>query len=844
MLESVQSPLSKESNKDGARIRVRGKFLFAGVDKLYIRGVTYGTFHPGEDGVQFPPQRKVDQDFQQMFASGINAVRVYTPPPLWLLDLAWQRGLYVMVGLPWEQHIAFLDQAGLPKAIEQRVRAAVRESSGHPAILCYVVGNEIPAPIVRWHGRRRIERFIRRLYKAVKAESPATLVTYVNYPTTEYLDLPFLDFFCFNVYLETPERLEAYISQLQNLAGDKPLVMAEIGLDSRRNGDTKQAETLDWQIRTIFAAGCAGMFVFAWTDEWYRGGYDIEDWDFGLTMRDRQPKAALSVVTRTFADAPFPPGVQWPSMSVVVCTYNGARTLRDCLEGLKAMTYPNFEVIVVDDGSKDESAAIAEQYPVRLIRTPQNGLGSARNTGLEAATGEIVAYIDDDARPDPHWLHYLGWTYLQTDYAAVGGPNIPPPEDGPIAECVANAPGGPVHVMFTHRDAEHIPGCNCSFRRDQLTAVGGFDPRFRSAGDDVDVCWSFLERGWKIGFHPGAMVWHHRRPSLRTYWKQQKGYGKAEALLEAKWPSKYNSFGHVTWAGRLYGKGLTRALGQWRVYHGFWGSAPFQRLYTARPHSLASLMLTPEWYLLNLMLTVLVVVSASHGFLRYSAIPLLVSVFVPLLSVARSVSEAQFLHTRLRYRLLTGVLHIVQPLARLWGRLAHGLTPWKRRGVHEWAGLHRRVLRVWSEQWKAPEEWLTLVEGLLRSEDVSVQRGGDYDTWDIQTRGGFAGIVRLKLAIEEHGGGKQMLLFRLEPSVTRMAGVALTLMSLISVVAYIDQSVQLSAVFVMGAVLVLYRMITDCTVAAATVHYSLEGLSEKSSATTKAVSTVVYLGSS
>jgi O-antigen biosynthesis protein len=844
MLESVLTQRSEQVDKRGMRIRVRGKFLFAGEAKLYLRGVTYGTFHPDKTGAQFPPRQQVDEDFQQMAASGVNAVRVYTPPPFWLLDLAWQHGLYVMVGLPWEQHIAFLDQAGLQKAIEQRVRAAVRESSNHPAVLCYVVGNEIPAPIVRWHGRRRVERFIRRLYRAVKAEAPETLVTYVNYPTTEYLDLPFLDFFCFNVYLETPDKLDDYLAQLQNLAGDKPLVMAEIGLDSRRNSDAKQAETLDWQIRTIFAAGCAGMFVFAWTDEWYRGGYDIEDWDFGLTTRNREPKPALRAVANAFEGPPFPAGIQWPKFSVVVCTYNGARTLRNCLEGLKAMTYPNFEVIVVDDGSKDDTATIAAQYPFQLIQTENCGLGSARNTGLKAANGEIVAYIDDDARPDPHWLHYLGWTYLNTDYAAVGGPNIPPPEDGPIAECVANAPGGPVHVMFNHRDAEHIPGCNCSFRRDQLNAVGGFDPRYRAAGDDVDVCWRFLERGWKIGFHAGAMVWHHRRPSLRTYWKQQRGYGKAEALLEAKWPSKYNSFGHVTWAGRLYGKGLTKALGHWRVYHGFWGSAPFQRLYTARPHSLASLMLTPEWYLLNLMLAVLVVVSPSHGFLRYSAIPLLVSVFVPLLSVARSVSEAQFLHAKLRYRLLTGVLHIVQPLARLWGRFAHGLTPWKRRGVHEWAGLHSRVLRVWSEKWKAPEEWLTSVEGLLRSEDVSVQRGGDYDTWDIQTRGGFAGIVRLKLAIEEHGGGKQMLLFRLEPSVTRMAGVAVILMSLISVLAYIDHSVQLSAVFVMGAVLVLYRMITDCTVAAATVESALESLSEKSATANEALATVVHLGSS
>src|SRR5262249_33023466 len=161
-------------------------------------------------------------------------------------------------------------------------------------------------------------------------------------------------------------------------------------LDSRRNTRAKQAETLGWQIRTIFAAGCAGMFVFAWTDEWYRGGHDIEDWDFGLTTRSRQPKPALLAGRPPPAGGPLFPEIQWPSISVIVCTYNGARTLRNCLEGLKSLKYPNYEVIVVDDGSEDGSAAIAAQFPVRLIRTANHGLGSARNTGMEAASCEIV----------------------------------------------------------------------------------------------------------------------------------------------------------------------------------------------------------------------------------------------------------------------------------------------------------------------------------------------------------------------------------------------------------------------------------------------------------------------
>ena len=89
-------------------------------------------------------------------------------------------------------------------------------------------------------------------------------------------------------------------------------------------------------------------------------------------------------------------------MSVVVCTYNGAKTLAESLAGLDALDYPAYEVIVVDDGSTDSSAAIASEYDCRLIRTENRGLSSARNTGLSAASGEIVAYIDDDAKPDPN----------------------------------------------------------------------------------------------------------------------------------------------------------------------------------------------------------------------------------------------------------------------------------------------------------------------------------------------------------------------------------------------------------------------------------------------------------
>ena len=108
LLEQERSAVSSPTRR--IRPRVRGKFIFVGDQKLYLRGVTYGTFAPDADGDQFPDRDTVAIDFAAMAANGINSVRTYTVPPRYLLDAAEEHGLYVMVGLPWEQHIAFLDQ--------------------------------------------------------------------------------------------------------------------------------------------------------------------------------------------------------------------------------------------------------------------------------------------------------------------------------------------------------------------------------------------------------------------------------------------------------------------------------------------------------------------------------------------------------------------------------------------------------------------------------------------------------------------------------------------------------------------------------------------------------------
>jgi type IV secretory pathway TrbD component len=786
------------------RASVRGKFFFAGDEKFLVKGVSYGAFRPDELRREYQDLAGIERDFEMMAASGINTVRIpHTIPPRSLLDAAQRHGLRVVVGLAAEQYVGFLiDGRKTIADIARLVREKVRGVAGHPALLCYALGNEIPAPVARWLGSKRIELYLKRLYRAVKSEDPLSIVSYVNYPSTEYLQLPFLDVVSFNVYLESEERFRAYLARLQNIAGDRPLLMSEIGLDALRNGEEHQARVLDWQIRASYAAGCAGVVVFSWTDEWHRAGAEVEDWSFGITNRERRPKLALDVVRHAFQQVPFPDSGPWPRISVIICTYNGGATLRESLGAVCQLTYPNFDVIVVNDGSIDETASLAAEYDCRLVTTENCGLSHARNVGMEAATGELVAYLDDDAMPDRHWLQYLADAFRRTSHAAIGGPNIAPPEIPDTAKCIDNAPGGPVHVLLDDETAEHLPGCNLAVRKSCLLEIGGFNPAFRVAGDDVDFCWRLQERGWTLGFAPGAMVWHHPRRTVSGYLRQQKGYGKAEGLLEEKWPEKFNAAGHHTFGGRVYGHGIVHALfRRCVIYHGQGGFAPFQSLYERAPGLLATLPLMPEWYLL---LGIAAVIAA----LGLVWPPLLIAAPVLLCGIALSIAhaiegglEASFGTTPLstwqsaRMRSLTAILYLFQPLARLCGRLGAGLTAWRRRGAPGFAFPRKVSSAIWTNDWQEPPRRLEAIAASLREAQNVVREGSQYARWDLEVLGGMFGSARMLMAVEDHSAGAQYIRARITPRWGNTTRAMLLLLGLLTVSAALSHQAVIATIF-------------------------------------------------
>jgi cellulose synthase/poly-beta-1,6-N-acetylglucosamine synthase-like glycosyltransferase len=809
--------------------RVDGKFLAVENHRFLVRGVAYGTFAPTGNGDQFPPPARVTQDFLQMAAAGINTIRTYTVPPRELLDIAQECGLKVMVGLPWPQHIPFLDDPHVVRQIRNDATAAVRRLESHAATLMFAVGNEIPAGVVRWHGHRRIERFLRELYGDVKTAAPESIFTYVNFPPTEHLDLECFDVCAFNVYLHREAELRGYLARLQHIAGARPLLLSEAGADSVREGLEGQSRITTMQLRAAFAEGACGAIVYSWTDEWWRGGRRVDDWAFGLVDEARRPKPAMAAVKEAFAEAPisFPEARQWPKVSVVVCAYNAADTIDDCLGALARLAYPpspkgygeadsSFEVIVVNDGSRDTTSSIARRYPgVKVIDTPNGGLSAARNVGLAAATGEIVAYTDADARVDPDWLTYLIQPMLASDVVGAGGPNLVPPDDPWIAQCVARAPGGPSHVMLDDRIAEHVPGCNMAFRRDALLSIDGFNPVYLRAGDDVDICWRLQSRGFRIAFAPAALVWHHHRPTVKAYWQQQIGYGEGEAWLDAHHPEKFVGR-QMLWHGRIYSPlpFLRSALGK-RVNTGVWGTAAFPSIYSIPTAPWQFLPHSPLWLIASFLL---LVAGVAGSVLEIGTwwILFIAGALGWAITIVRCVTFAWRTNliglppigpcsprqSRHLYRAMIAWLHLVQPVARFLGNvqglsLSRGVAsqhvtrlPWKTRVPtlrDAWAAA--RLLTgggsersFWAESWTSQSTLLTELVGILRAcrpaQLVRLDEGWHPDR-DLSIAMGRWGWLHVRTLVEEHERGCCLFRVRacLRPSFTgTLHGLALAVL--------------------------------------------------------------------
>ena len=367
----------------------------------------------------------------------------------------------------------------------------------------------------------------------IKSRNESALVAIRHRPETRALTMLEEDFIYGDVPALAPVELRDFIVSLHNLAEARPLVIEF----------SQSSPGQDEAVAVAFGTGVAGVVA-------------------PPVPTPASPDLIGAVTLKASDLMPFvtlngtcPPALpKTPMVSVVICAYNAERTMLPCLESLRKLDYPNFEVIIVDDGSRDRTAEISMDFPeFRLIRQPNKGLSVARNVGLHAARGDLIAYTDSDCVVDPHWLTLMVRTLTEKNFDGCGGPNYAPHEDGWVEACCAASPGAPCHVLTADDVAEHLAGCNMIFTKAALLKVGGFDPQFTSAGDDVDVCWRILDSGMRLGFCPSAFVWHFRRNTIKAYYGQQRGYGRAEAMLYARYPERFNILGQIKWRGMIPG---------------------------------------------------------------------------------------------------------------------------------------------------------------------------------------------------------------------------------------------------------------------------------------------------
>ena len=697
------------------RLQVDGKFFRSGRERVFLKMVTYGPFPE-------PRPPVLADDYQQMAmiaAAGFNAVRVYEKPDSTLLDAAQQAGLWVFVGLCWEYRHDFVSSPSLLSAAEVSMICGLKSWGGHPAVAGVFIANEIPADMVRWMGVVRVKRALEELIALGRSHRPGLIFAYANFPTTEYLEPDNADITAMNVYLEQREDFVSYLPRLHNVAGDRPVLVSEFGLDTRSNGEDKQRDALLWCIQECLSAGLAGVTMYAWSDHWSNRGVAMEDWSFGLMSGEGKSKPSLVAVSEALNAVSVPEDglgmaiEQSPAFSVIVCTHNGAGRLPSCLRALRALDYPDYEILVVDDGSTDTSAKIVSSIEgVRLISIEHAGLGAARNRGAEVAKGDIIAYTDDDCQPDAAWLKWLAHGFTHGGWDACGGPNLPPRPEviddsgaGAVDEVVvASAPGAPSHVLIDDLKAEHLPGCNLAVKKQSLQAVGGFDEHYWVAGDDVDFCWRLQEAGVRMGFVAGAFVWHRRRTTLWRYFKQQYHYGKAEALLMRDHPERFRRGSGALWKGQVYSGGAMTVADGSVIYHGAMGTAPYQQLVTT---------MQPQ----------------------------------------RSMPE-EFVCMQSRIKL--ALAKVLQPRVRAWARCWHSLA-WRgkvermprRRGfvlIDSMRQYDEYEARWWSDSRIAREVVLVAMfeDGWLALENDS--------DWDLERYG-----LRLLIAIEDHAAGSQVL---------------------------------------------------------------------------------------
>jgi len=227
-------------------------------------------------------------------------------------------------------------------------------------------------------------------------------------------------------------------------------------------------------------------------------------------------------------------------ISVIIPVYNGEKIIDNCLTALcnQSILRSNYEILVVDDGSTDDTATKAENKCDKLIRIRNSGPAVARNKGAEAASGQILLFTDADCIPESDWIARMSLPFKEKSIAGTKGSYLTRQTQA-ISRFVQAEYESKYTFMSTHRFIDFIDTYSAGFRTDVFRELGGFDERFPGASvEDQEFSFRVAAAGYKMVFVPEAKVFHHHVESIRHYFQKKMNIGYWKTLVLRIHPEK------------------------------------------------------------------------------------------------------------------------------------------------------------------------------------------------------------------------------------------------------------------------------------------------------------------
>jgi len=230
-----------------------------------------------------------------------------------------------------------------------------------------------------------------------------------------------------------------------------------------------------------------------------------------------------------------------PFVSVIVPAYNSGTFIADCINSLLKLDYPedSTEIIIVDNASKDDTAIIIKDYPVRYFNEVKRGVSFARNKGILNSCGDIIAFTDADCLVSKTWLKELVLSFINDEVGGAAGEIVSFPPKTPIEMYAARTRHLSPQIYLNRPHLPFAVFANLTFRRKVFNKIGLLDERFIRAGESTDFCTRFFrDTDLKLEYAPKALVFHRNRNRIFDFVNQQWNYGRSDALLYIKYQNE------------------------------------------------------------------------------------------------------------------------------------------------------------------------------------------------------------------------------------------------------------------------------------------------------------------